>query len=279
MKKRSKCLLPILLAAGTASLLSQTPAAAPELSDAEKEAFLKDAKVFQRRDISVGVTGTKRFTLEKNGLRHDAHIQTVNISKPEFRSDRGVELNFRDTYKFNIAAYRLSRLLGLNMMPVTIERKVDGASASVAWWIDNAMMEGERKKKNLEPPDQDAWNRQMYCVRVFDELIYDMDPNLGNFLIDRNWKLWMVDKTRAFRLMPSLKTPQNLVKCDRTVLAGLRRLDEPTLTKEMASYLTKSEVKALLQRRDKIVKFFDDEVAKKGESAVLFDLPKHALLQ
>ena len=38
--------------------------------------------------------------------------------------------------------------------------------------------------------------------------------------------------------------------------------------------LTGMEIDGLLARRDKIVKFFEDEVAKKGEGAVLFDLPR-----
>ena len=134
------------------------------------------------------------------------------------------------------------------------------------------MMELDRHKKGLQAPDQDAWNMQMYTARVFDELVYDTDPNLGNFLIDTSWRLWIVDKSRAFRIMPGLREPKNLVRCDRSLLAALRKLDEQTLAQTIKGLLTKTEQKAILSRRDKIVKFFDDQVAKSGEAAVLFDL-------
>lgn len=254
--------------------LAGAPAAAQKsMSPAEIEEFLKTAKLATHKTIGTGVTQTERATLKSGDFVHDAHVQSVDITKAEFKSDRQTELNFRDTYKFNIAAYRLCRLLGLNMMPVSVERKIMGKTSAVTWWIDDAMMEGERIKKKIEPPDQDRWNKQMYAARVFDELIYDTDPNLGNFLIDKNWKLWMVDKTRAFRLSKELRNVKNLTQCDRSLLAAMKKLDENTLLQEMKDFLSKSEVKALLARRDKIVAFFDKQVAEKGENQVLYDLP------
>ena len=135
------------------------------------------------------------------------------------------------------------------------------------------MMEKDRHAKKLTAPNPEAWNCQMYCARVFNELVYDTDPNLGNFLIDKNWKLWMVDKSRAFRILPTLKEPKNLVKCDRGLLAAMRKLDEASLTQTMKGLLSKTEIKALLSRRDKIVAHFESLVAQKGEAEVLFDLP------
>ena len=254
-------------------LCAQAPAPS-RMSDAEMEDFLRTAVTGPRRDIGVGITNTVRMTMSKGSVAHDAHIQNIDITKPEFRTDRGVELNFRDCYKFNVAAYRLDRLLGLHMVPVSVERKVGGKSSAVTWWVDDViMMEKDRRNKKLSAPNPEAWNCQMYCARVFDELVYDTDPNLGDFLIDKNWKLWMVDKSRAFRILPTLREPKNLVKCDRSLLAALRKLDEATLSETMKGLLNKTEVKALLSRRDKIVKYFEDLVAQKGEAEVLFDLP------
>jgi hypothetical protein len=273
MRFRRRYLLPGPLAFALIAGAQSTPTL--PTSDTEMEEFLRDASMGPRRTIPIGVTNTERATLTKGDIKHDCHIQTVEISKSQYTTDRGTELNFRDSFKFNIAAYRLDRMLGLHMLPVSVERKVGGNAAAVTWWVDDViMMELDRHKKKIQPPDPEAWNNQMYCARVFDELVYDNDPNLGNFLIDKNWRLWMVDKTRAFRLITSLREPKNLVKCDRALLAALRKLDEASLTERMKGYLTKSEIRGLLARRDKIVKFFDGEVAKKGEAAVLFDLPK-----
>src|SRR5206468_852604 len=174
------------------------------------------------------------------------------------------------TWKFNIAAYRLDQILELNMTPMSVERSVLGKSSAVTCWLDGMMLEVDRKKKHLEPPDHDAWNRQMYVVRVFDQLIFNTDRNLQNLLTDKEWRIWMIDHTRAFRMRTDLQEVKNLVKCDRKLLAGLRKLDVATL-QELKPYVTDLEIKGLLARRDKIVKFFDNAIAAKGESAVLYD--------
>ena len=49
-----------------------------------------------------------------------------------------------------MAAYRLDRLLGLNLVPVSVGRLYRGHTAAFTWWIDDVMMdEGERLKKKL----------------------------------------------------------------------------------------------------------------------------------
>jgi len=248
---------------------------ANHLSRAEKAEFLLNAKPSKRRPAGKGVTGSERATFSDGKIEHDAHIQSIDEEKASFTTARGTELNFKDSYKFNIAAYRLDQILGLNMTPVSVERRIGGKSSAVTWWVDDVLMDEEaRHKNNVEPPDKDAWNQQMYIVRVFDQLIYNTDRNLGNMLIDKSWNIWMIDHTRAFRLQTKLENPKNLVTCERRLLAGLRKLDEDTLMEQLRPYLTKSEVKALLARRDLIVKFFDQAVAEKGESAILYDLPQ-----
>ena len=136
------------------------------------------------------------------------------------------------------------------------------------------MTELDRKKKKIEPPDQHSWNQQMYVCRVFDQLIYNTDRNLGNLVISKDWKIWLIDHTRAFRDMKDLRSPTDLVECDRKLLAKLRELNKETLTKELGRYLTQMEIEGLLARRDKIVHFFDEQIAQKGETAVLFDLER-----
>ena len=235
---------------------AQTPA--PPMTLAEQESFLAKAEITKIRPAKGGITGSRKATLILGGITHDAHIQIIDEAKTRFEGAGGTELNFRDTYKFNIAGYRLNKMLDLRMSPPCVERNVEGNSASLCWWVDNVLMEeGERMKKKITPPDNDSWNNQMYIVRVFDQLIYNQDRNVGNLLITKDWKLWMIDHTRAFRMHTTLKTPKDLVRCDRDLLAALKRLDEASLKQEMESYLTGLEIKGLLARRDKIVAFFE----------------------
>ena len=261
----------------TAVLLQSGTACADtlRLTDSEQEQFLAKAKIVKTKAASKGITGSQRATLADGTITHDAHIQCIDESKREFKTDRGTELNFRDSYKFNIAAYRLDRMLGIGNVPVTVERKVAGKSCAIDWWVDNVMMdEGGRKKQKLDAPDAEAWNERMYVVRVFDQLIYNVDRNLQNLLILKNWEIVMIDHSRTFRLQHALENPKNLVKCDRTLLANLRALDADQVLRRLSPYLTKAEVQGLMARRDLIVKFFDTQVKEKGEAAVLYDLPR-----
>ena len=251
----------------------ETKASPPKLSRAEMEEFLSKAKVVERKNLSMGITNSQRATLDDGRLKHDAHIQIVDIQKASFQTASRTELNFRDSYKFNMAAYELDKLLELNMVPVSVERKVGGNMAAVTWWVDDTLMtELDRKKKKMEPPHLNTWNPQMYVCRVFDQLIYNTDRNLGNLVITKDWKIWMIDHTRAFRTMKGLAAPENLVQCDRKLLAKLRELTKDALTKGLERYLNSREIDGLLARRDKIVNFFDGQIAKKGEAGVLFDL-------
>jgi len=156
------------------------------------------------------------------------------------------------------------------MLPVYVERKWKGNPGSLSWWLPTQMDEAERVKKKVDVPDKEAWNDQMYRIRVFDELVYDTDPNLTNILIGTDWKLYRIDFTRAFRRYKDLQHPQNLTRCDRRLLEKLRALDGSELQQRTEGYLTKWEVQAVMARRDKIVAYFQKLVAEKGENEVLY---------
>jgi hypothetical protein len=257
---------------------AQTESIAPKatMSCAEMETFLRTAKIGAKRNLPVGVTAPKRATLSDGTMEHDASIQVVDESRSSFQTPRGTELNFRDSWKFNVAGYELAKLLQLNMVPPYVERSVSGLPASLSWWISDAMMERDRFQKKLEPPDVERWNNEMYAVRVFHQLIHDTDSNFTNILITKDWRIWMIDFTRAFRMMKSLQNTKDLLLCDRKLLANMRQLTADTLRDKLGKWLTKSELEAVLARRDLIVKFFDNQVATKGEAAVLYDLPRVA---
>jgi hypothetical protein len=268
----------VVLTGAVTAQESQTAQTGTAVSDTEIEQFLLHAEVVRTKGVSTGITGTQRATLSDGKLTHDASLQTIDVYKASFQTAKGTELNFRDSYKYNIAAYRLDRLLGLNMIPVSVERSVAGKTGAVTWWIDDVkMMEKDRFQKKIEPPDQTTWNDQMYQARVFNELVYNTDANLGNLLITNDWRLWMVDFSRAFRLHKDLREPKNLNNCklDRRVYTALRGLDEPTLTAKLGDVLRDTEINGLLARRDRILKHFEQQIAQKGEQSVICDAPGH----
>ncbi len=245
-------------------LLAQTPTA-PEaqtglaaLTRAEQEQFLLKAKVVRTRGVSTGITGTLRATLTDGRISHDASIQSVDEYKQRFEGTQGTEFNFRDSWRYNVAAYRLDRLLELDMIPPSVERMYNGKHGSFTWWVDDVIMdEAARLKKKVTAPDPRRWNEQMWHVRMFDQLIFNVDRNLGNLVIDKDWTIWMIDHTRAFRLLDLIKSPGNLSLCDRRVIERLKTLDLSTLKTTMKNYLSPDEIEALLKRRNRIVEHFE----------------------
>jgi hypothetical protein len=235
------------------------------------EQFLRTARVVSQRDLPVGVTIPKRATLDDGTRKHDASVQATEVRKAVQEMRRSTELNFRDSWQFNVAGYELAKILELNMVPPYVERRVGGRDASVSWWIDDAMMERDRLKKKIRPPNPERWNDEMYAVRVFQQLIDDSDPNMTNLLVTKDWRIWMIDFSRAFRWSKTLRNPKALVRIDRRLLARLRELKGDTLREKLGRWLGKPELEGVLARRDLIVQRFDDEVRKWGEGAILFD--------
>ena len=252
----------------------QAVAPAPSLSCADMETYLKTAKVVSQKTTSVGVTAPSRAMLDNGTLRHEASIQTVDIRKPTFQGNRGTELNFRDAWQFNVAGYELAKMLKLNMVPPYVERRVDGKDASVSWWVNDAMMEKDRFQKKIQPPQPLKWAEQLSAARIFHELIADTDFNMTNVLITKDWRIWMIDFSRAFRMTKTINNPKQLTRADRTLLTSMRELTQDGVQQALGRWLTKNEIEGLMARRDLIVQWFDKEVAAKGEGAVLYDLPR-----
>ena len=261
--------VPPLVAGQTATQASPVPALSPE----EMEQFLLNATIGKTKKMSKGVTKARQVSMSDGRITHDAQVQDVDIARALFEVDpKHTEVNFKDSYRYNIAAYRLARLLGLDNVPMSVERKVDGKPAAVTWWLDDvAMEEGDRVKKKIEG---NGLRRRNYwgVMRVFDELIQNRDRNGGNILWSSEWRMWMIDHTRAFRLGKELLDPKSLTYCDRALLDRIRELTRPALAAAVGKNLTAAEIDALFVRRDLIVKLFDEKIATLGPGAVLYTL-------
>ncbi len=234
--------------------------------------FLLTAKIVASKQSTKGVTNPWRLTLSDGTLTHDASFQAVDEHKTNVTMASGrIEMDFVDSYKYNIAAYALAELLGLDdLLPIYVERSWQGNPGSLSWWLPVKMDEADRVKQKIAPPDPDAWDNQMYKVRVFDQLVYDDDPNLTNVLIGQDFKIWRVDFSRAFRRYKDLRNAKDLVRCDRQLLEKLKALDANELGQKTKGYLSKDEVKAVIARRDKIVTQFQKMISEKGEKEVLY---------
>ena len=263
-------------AIGTPSVATSRDQAAatsqPALTREQMAQFLNTAKVIGHKGISRGITSPARLTLSDGTLTHDAAFNRVNEHKPIMQFPGGrTELDFVDTYKYTLAANQIAELLGIeDMFPVTVEREWDHDMGALSWWLDDTMLEGDRLKKQINPPDSEAWAKQQYTMRVFTQLVDDTDRNVGNILIDKDWKIYLIDFTRAFRLPHELRAPQLLQRCDKNLLAHLRDLKVEDVKARISKWVPPREIESMMARRDAIVALYDKLIAERGEARVLF---------
>jgi hypothetical protein len=275
---RSRGGLPVALVLSTVCLAARgVPAPQADtapLTRAEIETFLQHAKIVGQHSLSKGTTKPTRLTLSDGTRTHDAVFQAIDVSAQRQRfSDGRVELNFRDSYRYNIAAYRVADLIGLgDMLPVTVERAWNGEHGSLSWWIEWKWDEQMRRKEEVSPPDDKriAYTNQIHLSRLFEELVYDTDRNQTNTLISEDWQLYMVDFTRAFRRADAPAHLDRVQRCRRDVYEKLQALTRQTVEKAVGDHLEPAAVQGLLARRDKIVEHLRALIQERGEMSVLF---------
>jgi hypothetical protein len=235
-------------------LISQTPASAPARAWADRvseiEQYLKSADVMGMEDIGVGVTKPRKAMLAAGG-------PVEAIAWKPIRPGR--YSGFWESYKSEIAAYELDKVLALGMVPPTVEKKVKGVTGAAVMWVSPVQsfkelggVPGMKGVKGPPPAQVPAWNRQITIAKMFDNLIGNIDPNLGNWLVDPAWNLILIDHTRAFTNTTSLY--HQLVQVDPALWDKMKALDEPTLSTALGEWLDKGQIKAILERRDKMEK-------------------------
>lgn len=259
-----------LLALLAGSSVAAQPTA---LSKDQIREFLLTAEVIGGEQTGKGTTQPWRLTLSNGTLTHDAHFQPVDRNEGPRRFGDRLERRFVDSFRYNIAAYRLAELVGLgDMMPVTVERTWDGRTGSLSWWLDEVMFDEQtRLETGTWPADMERWSAQMAHMLLFAELVQDTDRNQGNTLYTRDWTLYMIDFSRAFRTDRDLQRPNDLTRCDRALFARLRTLSKAELEQSTAPYLSSKEMDAVLDRRDAIVDHLSRLIEDIGENRVLYE--------
>lgn len=261
-------------AAGFAALLIGAVAAGaqlPTLTAQDKALFLRTAEVVAAERLSTGITKPWRLTLTDGALTHDAVFQAVDTKEDVARLGARRELRFVDSYRYNIAAYELAVLLGLGeMIPVTVEREWKGQTGALSWWIDDVMFdEATRIAQRLRPDDVAAWSVQMARMGIFAELVHDTDRNRTNILYTHDWRVKMIDFSRAFRIWDRLQRPEDLTQIETELFERLVSLSRDELERAVGPQLTAGEINGVLERRDRLVVHFRQLIDRSGEAAVL----------
>lgn len=245
----------------------------PPLFDAFRdEAFLRHADIVDMELLPIGVTRSHKVTLNDGSRTASAVWKTIDeYEKVKRWQDSPTEIHFSDSYRHEIAAYELDKLLGLGMVPPTVARTIRGDKGSLQLWLEGVMTESERLDQGLSAPDRKRWNNQMYTVRLFHRLSYNADyKNVRNLLVDDDFRIYIIDNSRAFRPHPKIFLEERLQRFSRDVLERLRALRREDLEKTFNPWLRKRQIVGLWKRRGLILQLADRLVAERGQSAVLF---------
>jgi len=277
MRSASALALASFLAAGllTSAPRAQAPqpAAAPAAAacalnwtghEAELEQFLKSAKVASMKEVPVGVTRPSRAYFEAGGLAESMAWKPI---------PPGLKNGYYESYKSEIAAYELDKILGLGMVPPTVERQVDRVDGAAVLWASPTRsfkelggVPGQAKVAGPPGPKVAGFTRALVRAKMFDNLIANKDPNLGNWLVDPDWHLILIDHSRSFTTTKALTHKMDNI--DGPLWDKFKALDEAALDQGLGKWVGKSELKAMLERRDAMAKEVDRLVKAKGESAI-----------
>jgi len=248
-------------------LVAVLAASEAEPNRGKTEHLLRTARVTSIVEVGQGITGSHRAALEAAGRRLRAIFKTVDQRNDfEFRFGRETAPVYRDSYKHEVAAYELDKLLGLGLVPVAVERKIDGRRGSVQVWVERPW---RRFVHGQPPPDRRRADEDVHVVRLFDYLVFNPDRHFRNLLFAEDWRPILIDHSLAFQ---TLKLPSRpLHRFPRGPVERLRTLDRRRMKKVLGRYLAKDQLRALEQRRRRVLELVAATIAEHPREEVLFE--------
>jgi hypothetical protein len=237
------------------------------------EHFLKKAKIVKGETVGEGVTKAKKLLLRREG------VEAYGIWKRP--TSLGAELY--DKWQCEIAAYRLDKLLGLGMVPPTVQRRYRLDNGSLQLWVSIPMSEQRKVNENIAVPEdrRDHYEKVRALQRAFDSLIANSDRTFQNLRYTEDWRLILIDHSRAFRDFPpfletlmygkdGIRPTPGFGPLPRDFVEKVKGLNYGLIRTAVEEFLTSSEIKAILARRDLLLKKIDESIREQGEDKVLY---------
>ena len=244
----------------------------PFRSDAEIIEFLRTANIESSSDIPMGVTNPRQVILQQDGVRMRAVLRDYDETFEQQQVGREFYARLRDSFVFDVPAYELARLLGLDNIPPVTFRRIGDQRVTLQAWLEDGLMEADRAAEGLSPPSYQSYHRQRQNMHVFDSLIGNVDRHARNFLMDENGDFWLIDHSRSFTRDDDTRYLDSVTICGRSLFERVKSLQRDELLEVMSPPLSESEVDWVLRRRDKVVAHIEELIVTRGdENAVLFD--------
>ncbi len=250
---------------------------ADEIAERPKwEKFLKTAAIVDTQPLGSELAVTNPWKLS---LRKDKIIRNALWKNP-----RGTQGGFYENWMYEIAAYRMDKWLGLNMVPPTVEKRFRGKVGSCQLWIENTVILREKHEEGIEPEIRESqnWKRTGYLQQVFDNLIGNEDRNMGNVLLTSDNRPLLIDHSRTFRTSKAfteslpfsednlLEGAEIMRELPRALVEKIAALEPDIIRDAVGKYLTNREIQAIMDRKVLILKEIERLISLYGEASVLY---------
>lgn len=243
----------------------------------EIEEFLKTAEIVSSADIPEGVTKPIRLFLKKGDVERSG----------AWKNPTGRQQGHLEGWQYEIAAYEMDKLLELNLIPPTVERKFKGRRGSLQFWVESQYSELIISEQRIGIPRSKFNNKEnmKYLARAFDCLIGNDDRTQQNVLITKDWRVILIDHSRSFR--SSKKYTKKLMfgkkglkkaggrpilfrRLPRAFVEKVKALNYEDIKNAVGPYLKEKEIKAILIRKELLLKEIEEMVKEQGEDKVLY---------
>ncbi|MFC2158392.1 hypothetical protein ACFLT9_11195 [Acidobacteriota bacterium] len=237
------------------------------------EKLLRSADISKFEEIGEGVTKPFCFWLQEGEFE----------LKGCWKNPKGMKDGFLEGWQYEIAAYEIDKLLELNMIPPTVERKFKNKKGSLQFWVDAEMSDLDRMDDGIEIPTeyQDSWAKGKYMMRAFDSLIANEDRTQQNILYAKPWRIIMIDHSRSFRSSKKfterlvggrngIKGVQLMRMLPRKFVENIKALNFENIQNAVGPYLKKKEINAILKRRDLLLEEIQYMIKERGEENFLY---------
>jgi hypothetical protein len=242
------------------------------------EEYLKTAEIVRSEEIGEGVTKPFRLYLKEGDVE----------AKAAWKDPSGIQNGYLEGWQYEIAAYRLDKLIGLNTIPVAVEREFNGEPGALSLWATSQYSLLKIMDENIEIPEavRQKVDDMKYVTRAFDSLIANEDRTQQNILYTKDWRTILIDHSRSFR--STKEFTENLVcgknglkkhtdgspylfrRLPRSLVERVRALDFKSIKEAVGPYLTDKEIEAVLKRKALLLAEIDEMIKENGQAKVLY---------
>lgn len=242
------------------------------------EEFLKTAEIVRAEEVGEGVTKPLAVYLK----------QGETEQKCCWKNPRGLKFGFLEGWQYEIAAYELDKLIGLNMIPPTIEREYRGKHGALSLWAESQYSLLKMQELGIGAPAEARAHvdDMKYLARAWDCLIANEDRTQQNVLYTADWRMIIFDHSRAFRSsrefterlmfgknglkMTAAGEPLLFRRLPRWFVEKVKALDFQAIKEAVGPYLTDKEIEAILKRKALLLAEVEELVKQVGEEKVLY---------